>query len=267
MYIEPADRPSIKKGEFVGRVGNSGNSTGPHLHLDRATVDSPTSTGVKVQLRFNRIWAQEWEKDRPATSGRWYRFRGEEFEGYDPAQEPSKPQAGSNAPDLRCATSTYHPDEPRCRYTMFHGSPFGDALSVTATPGALVTAFKQVSGKMRIESYPLSGTGSIGRLKGSEVAGSISEVKLLNPDLAGGNVASVVRDGSGDLRIIGWTLNPNGSALRRDGSSRYVDASNIDAATITKTYDGKSPRDLIVVSSRGPMGMFALSSWDTNLNN
>ncbi len=474
MYIEPADRPSIKKGELVGRVGNSGNSTGPHLHLDRATIDSPTSTGVKVPLRFTRIWAQDWEKDRPATAGRWYRFRGEEFEGYDPAQEPSKPKAGSNLPDLRCATSTYHPDEPRCRYTMFHGSPFlhrvtngnlssskdtavtflsedvvvtanktakdrlllttwrvggvtaltkldtelagtvkqisiakvsssrvlvalklgsdqlklilyrvdakgnltrlddhlsnaikgvqftridggddkfataltgndgrlkiivwdvngdtivregsatgpvvgktrvvaaknfrgivtasrdaqqrlvlntftvsadgktvtkvaertgariGDALSVTATPGALVTAFKQVSGKMRIESYPLSGAGNIGRLKGSEVAGTISEVKLLNPDLAGGNVASVVRDGSGELRIIGWTLNPNGSDLRRDGSSGYLDASNIDAATITKTYGGKSPRDLIVVSSRGPMGMFYLSSWDTNLNN
>lgn len=471
MYLEPADRPSIKKGQLVGRVGNSGNSGGPHLHLDRATIDSPSSTGVKVPLRFTRIWAQEWEKDRQATAGRWYRFRGEELQGYDPAQEPPKPADGE--PDLRCGSSTYQAYEPRCRYTMFHGSPFlqrvvngnlstsedtavtflsesvvvtanktakdtlflttwrvdgvtqltkldtelagtvkqlaiakvssgrvlvalklgsdqlklilyrvdaqgqltrlddylsneirgvqftridggddkfataivgndsrlkiivwdvnndkivregsatgplvsetriaaaksfrgvvtasrdsqqrlvlntftvsadgavvtkvaektrssvGEALSVTATPGAVVTAFQRANGTMGIESHQLNGAANIGRMKGSESAGSISEVKLLNPALAGGNIAAVVRDGAGKLRIIGWTLRPDGGALRRDGSSRYVDASYIDAATITKRYDGKSSRDLIVVSSRGPMGMFYLSTWDTNLN-
>ncbi|MDB9786642.1 M23 family metallopeptidase, partial [Bacteriovoracaceae bacterium] len=471
MYIEPADRPSIKKGQFVGYTGNTGNSGGPHLHLDRATADSPTSTGVREPLEFKRIWAQNWEKDREEKASFWYRFTGAEFEGYIPGNEPGPPRLGR--PDLRCSQSVYVPYEPRCKYTMFHGSPFlrrtlnqnfistrdtavtflddetifsanknaknkliltswrvqgitniqsldtevaggikqltvakvssskalvvvktmsnrlklilygvsnngtisrlddylsnsirgiqltrivggddkfatalignngklkiiiwdvngdqivregsvngsrfsktrvaatknfrglvtasrtssnklvlntftvsndgmsvqkrsqknlfkiGSALSVVAIPSGVVTAYKKQNNKMGIESHDLSDTGIIGRRKGIDGAGTISEIKLLNPALAGSNVASVVRDGSGRLRIIGWTMENNGSVLRRDGSSRSTNAQYINAATITKSYNNQAARDLIVISSRGPLGSLFLSTWDTNLN-
>jgi Bacterial tandem repeat domain 1 len=36
-------RPRVERGQFLGRVGNSGNSTGPHLHLHMEDPGHPTS--------------------------------------------------------------------------------------------------------------------------------------------------------------------------------------------------------------------------------
>ncbi|MDR4521240.1 MAG: M23 family metallopeptidase [Nitrosomonas sp.] len=44
-YIQPEDRPRVTEGDFIGRAGNSGNSSGPHLHMSLSPVTGTDSKG------------------------------------------------------------------------------------------------------------------------------------------------------------------------------------------------------------------------------
>jgi hypothetical protein len=146
-------------------------------------------------------------------------------------------------------------------------STIGSSFSVTSTEGAIVTAYQKTNNKMSIESHALSAGAIIGSRRGIESAGTISEVQILNPAQAGGNLATIVQDSDNRLRLIGWTIDESGNNLRRDGSSVARRAHNISATTMTKSYVGKSARDLIVVAfTNGSTGAFNLQTWDTNLN-
>ena len=69
--VPAAQQKTIKAGDFLGFVGNNGNSTGPHLHVHKADI-----LGVPLQLKFKRGLAT------PVTNGsadinKWTSFRGE----------------------------------------------------------------------------------------------------------------------------------------------------------------------------------------------
>lgn len=48
--FDPADQPTIKRGQLLGRIGNSGQSSGPHLHVHRVASNKakaiPLSRGM-----------------------------------------------------------------------------------------------------------------------------------------------------------------------------------------------------------------------------
>ena len=64
----------------------------------------------------------------------------------------------------------------------------------------------------------------------TESAGKISEVDLLTTPHGGSNLTSVVRDGEGEVLIVGWAVDGDGKNLRRVGSSEAGAASKISVA-------------------------------------
>ena len=52
---------AIKKGQFIGKCGNSGNSTAPHVHLqiqNEENMWSPTNVTFPIKFLSNSIWVQ-----------------------------------------------------------------------------------------------------------------------------------------------------------------------------------------------------------------
>ncbi|RKR11878.1 peptidase M23-like protein [Flavobacterium sp. 90] len=62
---------NVVRGQMVGQVGNSGNSTGPHLHYHLQTTAS-SSTGVGLPMQFLNYYADTIFKERgePVTGQR-----------------------------------------------------------------------------------------------------------------------------------------------------------------------------------------------------
>ena len=61
--LPSANRPKVKRGQFLGRVGNSGRSSGPHLHIHRVTAG-----GKAASLRFDRVFVKGIDKLRDNVS-------------------------------------------------------------------------------------------------------------------------------------------------------------------------------------------------------
>lgn len=51
-FIPEGRRPKVRQGDLIGRVGNSGASSGPHLHVHLKTVEEGDELSTAVQMLF-----------------------------------------------------------------------------------------------------------------------------------------------------------------------------------------------------------------------
>jgi hypothetical protein len=76
VYIEPDDRPKIKTGQFIGLVGNSGASTGPHLHLHVNKKIGLRGRKGRVEMTFHGARIQQHVQGRGPAADAWERLNG-----------------------------------------------------------------------------------------------------------------------------------------------------------------------------------------------
>jgi hypothetical protein len=62
-YVPAGSRPRVRRGEFIGQAGNSGNSTGPHIH-----IASRPGQGEQVCPASDMPFFNAWRQDLPASS-------------------------------------------------------------------------------------------------------------------------------------------------------------------------------------------------------
>ncbi len=78
MYAEialvPAQRKRVKTGQFLGRIGNSGSSTGPHIHIHVEKLNSAGKWRAE-QTKFRRGMSTPWNNGK-ANIEKWTSFSG-----------------------------------------------------------------------------------------------------------------------------------------------------------------------------------------------
>ena len=140
-------------------------------------------------------------------------------------------------------------------------------IDVAPLGGGVAAAVRDSAGQMRLITWSVSSSGDVGSRRETYLAGDVSEINLLGTPHSGSNLTAAVRNNSGDLQLIGWAIDDDGTNLRRLGSSRAGTATQISAHGISRSYPNNDPRDMILTSLRDDEGNLKLITWDTNLNN
>lgn len=223
-------RPRVKQGDFIGRAGNSGASSGPHLHIHTQKVREQggllrkSGSNIPTDLNFG------WLKHRTDSSV-WKPFRN---------------------------------DAIRNNPVLVHASPFlprmeADAAGVTRTAthfirsNRLVTATIAASNdRLKLISWDLVGLSSFNRRSDIE-AGPAKEVYLSEP--APNYILAAVRQEDDKLKMIAYRVGVAGNFTRMDS----VEAGRISALDMT-TISGLNPRAVTAV--RDGSGNLKLIAWD-----
>jgi hypothetical protein len=245
-YIEPEDRPRVREGDFIGRAGNSGSSSNPHLHFSMKPIIGEDAWGrelldEEIPWRFRDAWAHPYDRETQTTVDGWYRMRGGEF-----------------AADPNCA---------ECTATMIHPSPYlrrtsasAGAVSGTDTlflsSNRAVTSVIDGSGELLLISWELVGVDELQR--DEEIgAGAAKEARIV--EVAENYVLAAVRTQTDDLKMIGYYVDAFG-AFDRIGEYTAGKISALGLA-VTNATDRKA-----VTAVREQNGNLKLIAWDIGFN-
>jgi hypothetical protein len=143
----------------------------------------------------------------------------------------------------------------------------GTTLAVAPVASGVVAAMKDSQNNLRVISWTATSNGNMSTRRSEVVGGGVSEIRMIGTPGAGSNLTMAVRDNSGEMLLIGWLVNNDGSDLRRAGSTKAGAATKISLHGVSRAYPGLDPRDMVLTSMREGDGELKLITWDTNLVN
>lgn len=143
----------------------------------------------------------------------------------------------------------------------------GTTLAVAPLASGVVAAMKDSQSNLRLVSWTVTSSGNMSTRRDEVVGGGFSEVRMIDTPNAGSNLTMALRDASGEMNLIGFVVNNDGTNLRRTGSSKAGAATKISLDGVSRSYPGLDPRDMVLTSLRDSGGNLKLITWDTNLVN
>jgi len=249
-YIAAADRPRVTEGQFIGRVGNNGQSTGPHLHMDIRKVTGTDGwgredVGSAFPMKFRDSWAHPFDYNTAESANEWYRLRGGNFSGNPACDE-------------------YQEDSPNCLFKLVHPSPYlrraaasagaistgGDTLFVSGN--RVVTATIGADNNVKLIGWDLVGVSAINR-KGDIDSVAAKQVKLTEP--TSGFVLAAIRQTDDRLRMVAFQVTPTGGFLKV-GETLLGKIGAYDAAT----FGGANKKTVTAVRTQS--GDMKVIVWD-----
>ena len=291
--IPEAERPKVRRGDFIGRAGSSGASFGPHLHLGnrKQTVNA---AGILVNDGANRPYLIENAWMRPAEAPSWTKLEGWELKKTDsnprPLIKPSpflrsgtETAGGVKAVSLAGSVTSVINTQNKLQLIAWGVSKNGaiqrqqsaEGVAVeqiaSARPGAgrdVVTAVRNAGGNLRVDYWDVSANGTVSN-QDHKMAGSIGDVAV-TPFPAGKGVIVAVKTGNGKLKLITYEADANGN-LERKGS---VEGGSVRAVSVAHIRKGRraneDPSSLFkgaATAVKGQGGKLRIRTWLWNENN
>jgi hypothetical protein len=248
--IPAAMRPQVRKGDYIGDAGNSGNSSGPHLHTQLKPLNG-TATGDPEPIPFYGAWAQD-QVNAEASPTAWYKL--------DPQAITSA--SGDSlilpSPFLRRGDETAGPvSEVAIAGEACSGyvSPcVRRSLAIEQVSGVgTITAVRDASGNLKLITWGVSSSGEIER-KLEASAGAVTDIAMAHPGFTR-DVVTALRDANGNLKLISWdVLSPSGGIVRKGAAT---------AGAVERIAMTRSPRGIGVVTAvRSSNDELKLIAWE-----
>jgi len=192
----------VKAGQLLGRVGNSGNTDAPHLHIDA------DKNGHLRPILFHDIHVVAREilpaDDSPnapwvAVDGQGLPWGGKEGNAIWPAPIPPKQvtrlgDSGTQAGAIRI-------------------------IAASVGPHQVVTAVRTQKGNLKLIVWDISSDGkTVTRLGDSGNQAGVSDI-IAVASLSLGRVITAVRTAVGNLKLICWGIFDGGKTVTRLGDS------------------------------------------------
>lgn len=82
-FVPKSKRKKIKKGQFLGRVGHSGASSGPHVHVHLKPCDYPKNLCKNIPILFNSGEKQKKVNNANVSESKWVKLSGQSVQKGD----------------------------------------------------------------------------------------------------------------------------------------------------------------------------------------
>ncbi|WP_135502584.1 hypothetical protein [Roseovarius aestuariivivens] len=223
-------RPRIVQGEFLGRAGNSGASSGPHLHIHTQRVRERNGLlqkdGDNIPTRLNYGWLRH-----RTDESIWKPFRNDAIRN-----NPVVVHASPFLPLLEASA----------------GGVTGTATQFVSSNRVVTASIADTNSNLKLVSWDLVGVSRFNR-RGDIEAGPVKEVYLSEP--APNFILAAVRQTDDKLKMIAYRVGVGGNFTRMDS----VEAGRVSALDMA-TISGLNPR--AVTAMRDGNGRLKLIAWD-----
>lgn len=193
ILIPSGQRPSVKKGEFIGYAGNSGNSTGPHVHIEINKETGVNTEGEILPIKFSQGWAHPFNENENFSSNGWFKL-------------DSKAITKSGTGNTMILPSPFMRRSSEEAGTIFSVKP------AFLSSNRLITAVEDADHNLKLISWDYTGLNDIVR-KHDKTEGKATLVNLVRA--SDSQMLAGVRTLDGNLRLILYQIGITGAFTRQ----------------------------------------------------
>jgi hypothetical protein len=232
----------VEAGQFIGRLGHSGRSSGPHLHMHvKPFTTDPQGTpceGPSEEIEFVETWAQTCEPGQDVTTFAWDPLQLENpLEAWTlaPSEDPGG-TIGTGPEWIETPRWCFLPDAIGAQQDHHDLGVAATNLHFT-THSSGDTLVYQSGGALRLRSYKLLADGSLSD-QSTLNEGSVLDVAAVRPR-SSRNVVVSIRGTNGDLKHIPYTVSSTtGAIVRQVGKELSEGAVYQVETTPSPAHDG-----------------------------